>query len=55
MKENLDTSNFEIEIIIENSNNDGLKNNFSVFSLNKINKFINFHQMMKENRDSKYK
>ena len=51
MKENLCTSNFEIEIIIENRNNDGLKNNLGVFSLNKMSKFINFHQMMKQNRD----
>ena len=38
MEENLGNSIFEIEIIIENSNNDALRNNFiGVFPSNKMN------------------
>lgn len=48
-------SNFEIEIIIENSSNDDLKNNIvDVFPSNKMNCFISFHGLIKEKSEPKY-
>ena len=50
----LGISNFEIEKIIKSSNNEDLINNFvSVFSSDKMNKFIDFHRIMKR-RLAKY-
>ena len=50
----LGISNFEIEKIIKSSNNEDLINNFfSVFSSDKMNKFIDFHRIMKK-RPAKY-
>ena len=40
---------FEIEIIVNSSQNEYLKNNFiGVFPSDKMTKFINFHSMMRE-------
>lgn len=44
----LGISNFEIEKIIKSSNNEDPINNFvSAFSSDKMNKFIDFHRIMK--------
>ena len=55
MSSDLGISNFEIERIINSSQTGDLKNNFvGVFPSNKINRFINFHSMMREKPNEKY-
>ena len=55
MSNDLGLSNFEIERIINNSQNGDLKNNFvSFFPSDKMNKFINFHSMGREKTNAKY-
>lgn len=44
-------SNFQIETVINGSENENLKNNFiDVFLSDKMNKFVIFHSMMRKNQ-----
>lgn len=48
-------SNLEIEKIVENSSNGDLRNNFvGGFASNKMNRFIDFHGIIKEKKEAKY-
>ena len=55
MSDSTGISNLETERITKNSNNDDLVDNFvGVFSSDKMNKFIDFHGLMKEKSNAKY-
>ena len=55
MSDSAGMSNFEKERIIKNSNNNNLINNFvGVFRSDIINKFFDFHGLMKEKSNAKY-
>lgn len=55
MSSDLGISNFEIEMIINSSQNEDLKNNFvGVFPSDKMNRFINFYSMIRGKPDAKY-
>ena len=48
-------SNTQIQIFFENEENEDLKNNFvGVFSMDYVTKYIKFHELIKEQRKSKY-
>ena len=55
MSDSVGISNFEIERIIKNSNNNNLINNLvGVFPFDKIKKFIDSHGLMKEKSNATY-